>query len=79
MVGVTRSRIAWIPFLAAALVSLLTSPITAIWMLLVAPAVLLVGVWRVGRGSDELSSPVVSAGFGLLIGPAAYVGAGLLL
>jgi hypothetical protein len=48
-------------------------------MLLVASIVLLVGVWRAGRGSDERPSPVVSAGLGLLIGPEAYIVAGLLL
>lgn len=71
--------VAWTPFVVAAVVSVLSSPLTAVWMLLVAPAVFLVGVWRLRSRRDEAPSTTTSVGLGLFVGPLLYVGAGLII
>ena len=78
-VETTTRHLVWTSFVWAGAASTLTSPLTAIWMLLVAPVVVLIGIWRLRTGADASPSTVLSAGLGLLIGPALHIGAGLLL
>ncbi len=67
----------------AAVLSLLTSPVTAIWFLLIAPLVLALSaiVAFLARSSLDRSERALrlglSVGVGLLVGPAVYIGLAL--
>jgi hypothetical protein len=57
----------------AALVSVLTSPISAVWFALFAPLVMFTGTVVVAIGRRDAGNITVSAGLGLFAGPALYL------
>lgn len=67
----------------AAMLAVLTSPVTAIWFLLIAPLLLVLSaiVAVLTRSSLDLSERALrlglSVGVGLLVGPAVYIGLAL--
>jgi hypothetical protein len=58
----------------AALVSVVTMPLTAVWFLLAGGVLLLAGLVPAALGRTSTVGPAAFVGLGLLAGPAIYVG-----
>jgi hypothetical protein len=74
LTAATSTASDWRRFSIAAVVSVVTMPITAMWFLLIGGALLVAGlVPAVFRGSSRLGGASL-VGLGLLVGPAIYIG-----
>jgi hypothetical protein len=76
-VGVESRAAAWRRFGAAAVVSVLTMPLTAMWFLLVGGVLLVAGLLPRALRSTASIGTVSIIGLGLLAGPAVYLSLGL--
>jgi hypothetical protein len=72
-VGVASRASDWRTLGAAAIVSVVTMPLTAMWFLLMGGVLLVAGLLQWARGSSASIGPAPLVGLGLLIGPAVYI------
>ena len=63
----------WQRFGIAALVSLVTMPLTAMWFLLAGGALLVAGLLPPALGRSSTAGTMAFVGLGLLVGPAIYI------
>lgn len=61
-------------FSVAAVVSVVTMPITAVWFLLIGGALLVAGLLPAVLGGSSRLGGASLVGLGLLVGPALYIG-----
>ena len=64
----------WRVFAVAAVVSVVTMPITAMWFLLIGGALLVAGLLPAILGTAPRLGAASLVGLGLLVGPAVYIG-----